>query len=72
MTAGEWMTAGEGNETQVPEMTLQLEKIDVSYTQADIRAAVEIVFSGFPLQLLDSHPTCSGQMPITDFSELVN
>jgi hypothetical protein len=32
MTAGEWMTVGEGNVTQVPEMILHLEKIDVSYT----------------------------------------
>jgi hypothetical protein len=31
MTASEWMTVGEGNVTQVPEMNLQREKIDVSY-----------------------------------------
>jgi hypothetical protein len=32
MTGSEWTTAGEGNVTQVPEMILHLEKIDVSYT----------------------------------------
>jgi hypothetical protein len=35
MTAGEWMTVGEGSVTWVPEMSLQPEKIDVSGSQSD-------------------------------------